>query len=250
MSIFDLHFQVLADYRDFVRSFFTIADDRTREFVDQALDEEARLWPDPLLQVSPSYARAATVDELAGSGLILEETARIFRTPEGQPFHLYRHQVEAIELARTPRSYIVTTGTGSGKSLTYFLPIIDALLRQPSHHGGRFRSAAVRPSVHQRPSDRGDAGYLHGRDQSLAPGTDHDPGRTDPHHAGPLSPPPGGIIDARYRLSRDQSSKKTACLTPKNRASSAMCLSPSLRLPARISEIVETASPVVDARLL
>ena len=89
MSIFDLHSQVLADYRDFVRSFFTIADDRTREFVDQALDEEARLWPDPLLQVSPSYARSATVDELAGSGLILEETARIFRTPEGQPFHLY-----------------------------------------------------------------------------------------------------------------------------------------------------------------
>ena len=144
MSIFDLHTQVLADYRDFVRSFFTIADDRTREFVDHALDEEARLWPDPLLQVSPSYARSATVDELAGSGLILEETARIFRTPEGQPFHLYRHQVEAIELARTPRSYIVTTGTGSGKSLTYFLPIIDSLLRQPAT-GDRVAALVVYP---------------------------------------------------------------------------------------------------------
>ena len=144
MSIFDLHSQVLADYRDFVRSFFTIADDRTREFVDHALDEEARLWPDPLLQVSPSYARSATVDELAGSGLILEETARIFRTPEGQPFHLYRHQVEAIELARTPRSYIVTTGTGSGKSLTYFLPIIDSLLRQPAT-GDRVAALVVYP---------------------------------------------------------------------------------------------------------
>ena len=144
MSIFDLHSQVLADYRDFVRSFFTIADDRTWEFVDQALDEEARLWPDPLLQVSPSYARSATVDELAGSGLILEETARIFRTPEGQPFHLYRHQVEAIELARTSRSYIVTTGTGSGKSLTYFLPIIDSLLRQPAT-GDRVAALVVYP---------------------------------------------------------------------------------------------------------
>ncbi len=104
MCIFDLHSQVLADYRDFVRSFFTIADDRTREFVDRALDEEARLWPDPLLQVSPSCARSTTVDKLADSGLILEETARIFRTPEGQPFHLYRHQVQAIELARTRKA--------------------------------------------------------------------------------------------------------------------------------------------------
>ena len=29
MSLFDLHAQVLADYRDFVRSFFTIAQVRT-----------------------------------------------------------------------------------------------------------------------------------------------------------------------------------------------------------------------------
>src|SRR5213080_2438519 len=65
MSIFDLHTQVLADYRDFVRSFFTIADERARQFVEHALVEEARLWPDFLLQVSPAYARATTVDELA-----------------------------------------------------------------------------------------------------------------------------------------------------------------------------------------
>jgi hypothetical protein len=31
MSIFDLHSSVLADYRDFVRSFFTIADGRAAE---------------------------------------------------------------------------------------------------------------------------------------------------------------------------------------------------------------------------
>ena len=53
MSIFDLHSQVLADYRDFVRSFFTIADDRTREFVDRALDEEAQALARPALAGQP-----------------------------------------------------------------------------------------------------------------------------------------------------------------------------------------------------
>jgi ATP-dependent helicase YprA (DUF1998 family) len=144
MSVFDLHSQVLTDYRDFVRSFFTIADDRAREFVDQAIDEEARLWPDPLIQVSPSYARSATVDELAARGLILEETARIFRTPDGDPFHLYQHQVEAIELGRAGQSFVVTTGTGSGKSLTYFLPIVSSLLRQPPT-GDRVAALVVYP---------------------------------------------------------------------------------------------------------
>jgi len=132
MSIFDLHSAVLADYRDFVRSYFTVADERTRQFVEHALVEEARLWPDFLLQVSPSYPRVETVDQLAGRGTLHPETARIFRNDKGEPFHLYQHQVEAVEKARSGSSYVVTSGTGSGKSLTYFLPIIDALLRQPA----------------------------------------------------------------------------------------------------------------------
>ena len=62
MSIFNLHSGVLDDYRDFVRSFFTVGDDRAREFIERELVREARLWPEALLQVSPSYARAASVD--------------------------------------------------------------------------------------------------------------------------------------------------------------------------------------------
>ena len=36
MSIFTLHSSVVEDYRDFVRSFFTVADVRARELVRQA----------------------------------------------------------------------------------------------------------------------------------------------------------------------------------------------------------------------
>jgi hypothetical protein len=43
MTIFNLHSAVLADYRDFVRSFFLIVEPRTREFVDRSLIEEGRL---------------------------------------------------------------------------------------------------------------------------------------------------------------------------------------------------------------
>jgi hypothetical protein len=68
MSVFDLHSTVLTDYRDLVRSFFTVADDRAREYVERALVEEVRLWPDFLLQVSPSYVRTDTVEALAGRG--------------------------------------------------------------------------------------------------------------------------------------------------------------------------------------
>lgn len=144
MSVFDLHSQVLADYRDFVRSFFTVADDRAREYVERALVEEARLWPDFLLQVSPSYVRTNTVDELAGRGELRKETAQFFRTSEGDAYRLYQHQVEALELAGRRDSYIVTSGTGSGKSWTYFVPIVDQLLSQPNT-GDRVAALIIYP---------------------------------------------------------------------------------------------------------
>jgi Lhr-like helicase/ferredoxin len=131
VSIFDLHAAVLGDYSDFVRSFFAIADARARDFIDHTLETERHLWPDFLLQVSPSYARVATVDELAVQGVLHPETARIFRNSKGEAFNLFRHQTEAFSRAARKESYVVTSGTGSGKSLTYFLPMIDELIRRP-----------------------------------------------------------------------------------------------------------------------
>jgi len=143
-SIFDLHSQVLADYRDFVRSFIEIADARAREFVNRALVEQGDLWPEPLVQLSPAYATGKTVDDLAAEGLIAAETAEIFRQDNGKPFRLYKHQEEAIRKALAKKNFVVTSGTGSGKSLCYFLPIVDSLVRAPDT-GDRVAALVVYP---------------------------------------------------------------------------------------------------------
>jgi DEAD/DEAH box helicase domain-containing protein len=44
---------------------------------------------------------------------------------------LYEHQAEAIDLARAGKHVAVATGTASGKSLAYHLPILESLLVQP-----------------------------------------------------------------------------------------------------------------------
>jgi len=41
MSIFTLHSSIVEDYRDFIRSFFTVAGDRAREFIERELVQEA-----------------------------------------------------------------------------------------------------------------------------------------------------------------------------------------------------------------
>jgi ATP-dependent helicase YprA (DUF1998 family) len=129
MSIFDLHASVLQDYQRYVQSFFSISDEAILECVERKLLEESVLWPDALIQLNPAYQQAETVDQLAASGLLLPATADIFRTGNGYPMRLYQHQRDAIDLAAQKRSYVVTSGTGSGKSLTYFIPIFDSILR-------------------------------------------------------------------------------------------------------------------------
>ncbi|MCS7000112.1 MAG: DEAD/DEAH box helicase [Candidatus Kapabacteria bacterium] len=143
-TMFDLHRAVLQDYRDFVRSFFLIADERIREYVDRHVGEEGHLWPEPLVQLSPSYATAGSVDVLARQGVIASETAQIFRLPNGQPYQLYQHQYDAIARAARGQSFVVTSGTGSGKSLCYFLPIVDSLVRNPER-AGRIAALVVYP---------------------------------------------------------------------------------------------------------
>lgn len=144
MSIFELHQHVLTDYRNFVRSFFLIADDRARAFVNQTLEEEQHLWPEPLVQLSPNYAPGPTVEELASEGLVTPETARIFCRPDRTPYRLYRHQEEAIRKVLAGESIVVTSGTGSGKSLCYFLPIVESLIRRPDT-GERVAALIVYP---------------------------------------------------------------------------------------------------------
>ncbi len=47
---------------------------------------------------------------------------------------LYEHQVSALEAARAGRDWVVVTGTASGKTLCYNLPILESCLAEP--HAG------------------------------------------------------------------------------------------------------------------
>ncbi|HVP38028.1 MAG TPA: DEAD/DEAH box helicase [Candidatus Saccharimonadales bacterium] len=47
---------------------------------------------------------------------------------------LYRHQARALDLAREGRSYVVVSGTASGKTLCYNLPVAERLLAESGAH--------------------------------------------------------------------------------------------------------------------
>jgi ATP-dependent helicase YprA (DUF1998 family) len=88
------------------------------------------------VQLNPTYKKGASVTELVQRGVLHPDSARYF-SKNGSPFHFHYHQQQAFETAKRQEPYVVTTGTGSGKSMTYVVPIFDDLLRYPDIRGVR-----------------------------------------------------------------------------------------------------------------
>lgn len=141
MDVFQVHQQLLADYEAFTAGFTKIHDPRILEHVHRRVANGDQ-WPDAYLSLNPNFASGGSISELVKQGLLHPECERIFRVNKeeppaapGQIIDLHQHQREAIEIARGGSSYVLTTGTGSGKSLSYIVPIVDAVLRQRASDG-------------------------------------------------------------------------------------------------------------------
>ncbi len=137
MDVFQIRKQLIDDYSKYASSFMQIRDKRIHEKVENSLKEGA-FWPDPLIQLNPRFADGGTVGELVQKGLLHPECERIFvrnKDKGGQPIRFHRHQREAIEIANQGHNYILTTGTGSGKSLAYIVPIVNHVLHRGSGQG-------------------------------------------------------------------------------------------------------------------
>lgn len=143
MNVFALRNQLIANFASYVKSFIHLGDERIERYVAERF-EAGDLWPDPLVQLNPAFAPGGSVDELVERGLLHPASARIFRRDKhqdgaglGKSLHLHQHQLEAIEIARRGHNYLLTTGTGSGKSLAYLIPIVDRVLREGTGLGIR-----------------------------------------------------------------------------------------------------------------
>ena len=139
MDVFELRNHLITDYAEYINSFIKIQDDRIKDVVHDEL-KSGLLWPDPLIQLNPSFEPGGWIDDLVQEKILQEECSNIFRKKDtqsspGEPLLLHKHQDEAIRIAKTGKNYVLTTGTGSGKSLSYIIPIVDYVLNNGSGNG-------------------------------------------------------------------------------------------------------------------
>lgn len=118
------------DYRSYLVTSFAPLDPELGDDFRAALAEPGRLRKGPYVQATPPYRPGASVADLIGAGLLHPDLAELpdDALPPTRP--LYAHQEAALRKAADRDNLIVATGTGSGKTECYLLPILDSLLRE------------------------------------------------------------------------------------------------------------------------
>jgi len=137
LNVFALRDRIIGDYASYIRSFVRISEPRIRALVEQEI-AEGLLWPQPLIQLNPSFEPGPWVDDLVEQQVLHAGCGPIFRRDKSGSnigLRLHKHQADAIRIARAGHPYVLTTGTGSGKSLAYIIPIVDHVLRSGSGRG-------------------------------------------------------------------------------------------------------------------
>ncbi len=131
MDIFSYRQAIITDYARYIHSFIHIRDERIGTYVRTRLNA-GLLWPDPLIQVNPSYAPGETVDDLVGDGTLHPGCAEIFRAGRSpsESMRLYQHQTAAIR-ADHLRALLAVCDSELERRWLCFLE--EKGLRLPSH---------------------------------------------------------------------------------------------------------------------
>lgn len=139
MNVFTLHKSIIDAYKEYIHSFVRIDNQVIKQEVVAAL-HAGKLWKEPLIQFNPSFKSGSSVNELVQEGVFHPELDNVFKG-----YSLYEHQVQAIRLGSTGKGFVVTSGTGSGKSLTFIGSIFNYIFQHRSQLAPGVKAIIIYP---------------------------------------------------------------------------------------------------------
>nr|WP_221474563.1 DEAD/DEAH box helicase [Planomonospora venezuelensis] len=125
---------VIGAYRRYLNSLLPVRDPEIAAALAEQIATSPLLGKGPLLEATPPYRTGATLRELLAEGVLDPAFSRLTgpALPADRP--LYLHQEQALRKAAAGRNLVVATGTGSGKTESFLLPVLNALAAE--HAGG------------------------------------------------------------------------------------------------------------------
>lgn len=116
---------------DFIRHLMTaypLRDPHLRYGLKKQLEQPGIVWQHPYLEGSQPYCAANSVSNLVSQDILHPEMESLFQPSQRS---LYEHQEKAVEtVIQDKQNIVVATGTGSGKTECFLIPMLDMLLKE------------------------------------------------------------------------------------------------------------------------
>jgi len=153
MNPFEILAAVQRDYRTYVQTFQQFQNEAIERWISKRIESGTLLWKPPYVQLSRPFAPGDRLEDLVAAGLLHPGILPVFRRdpedPASPPISPYRHQSEAIRrilgTLQSPSNVVVATGTGSGKSFAFGIPIVSEALRMRERGIAGIKAVIVYP---------------------------------------------------------------------------------------------------------
>lgn len=118
---------LIHQYRSFIKSSYRLADEQLRRQFEAHVEGAEVLVKGPYVTLSREFADGCRLSELVAEGVIPPALERLNWPFRSRP--LFAHQEDALRAVAQGRNVIVKTGTGSGKTESFLLPVLSGILR-------------------------------------------------------------------------------------------------------------------------
>jgi very-short-patch-repair endonuclease len=117
-----------AQYRQFIRSTYRLADEQLRGQFEHQIENAEALVKGPYVTLARDFEQGETLARLVAQGCGHSDLKKL-KWPFGDN-PLYRHQEESLcRVTQAGRNIVVKTGTGSGKTEAFLLPVLSGVLQ-------------------------------------------------------------------------------------------------------------------------
>lgn len=127
---------IRTQYLAYLKSKFVSNDGAIGDQAALLLEEDGRFVKGPYVEVTPPFLSGKSIDTLISEGVLSSDMALLNQNDLPSDRFLYAHQEEAIRnLVSKNRNAVVATGTGSGKTECFLIPILNWLMREKEEEG-------------------------------------------------------------------------------------------------------------------
>ena len=119
--------EITGKYKRYLKTFFQINDPIYESQFEKELEKEDILAKGPYLDAVDSFRKGKTLEELIQEGIVPKTIEKLNFPLERA---LYKHQENAIRRVKEGRNLVVSTGTGSGKTESFLIPVLSELAEE------------------------------------------------------------------------------------------------------------------------